>query len=253
MLNKLKNRGLSKLLPIGLCLVLGGNAQAEEERETSFTLMMNQDNFFGSYPSFNGLIELSEDMDFSFYGILWTRDSFGTSGTGDDLWTEFGAGVNMKYLDGRLRVKPMIGITNGSLLSGGEVDSTGGIGGYFADGVVPSLTVNYSDDKYEAEWYSGYYLAARDGGVSGNTNDFVHLWGNGGYRFNKYVSSGMHYELLEQTDGLPSGADETVYEWLGPYVQFTLPTGAFARFSAGSDISEAGTGDFYKLNVGMTF
>ena len=53
--------------------------------------------------------------------------------------------------------------------------------------------------------------------------------------------------------GLPSGADETVYEWLGPYVQFTLPQGAFARFSAGSDISEAGTGDFYKLNVGMTF
>lgn len=253
MLDKLKTQSLGKILPLGLCLALGSTAQAQDERDTSFTLMMNQDNFFGFYPSFNGLVEINDNMDFSFYGILWTRDAFGTTGTGDDLWTEFGAGLNLKYMDGNLNVKPQVGITNGSLLSGGEIDSSGGIGGYFADGVVPSLTVNYADDTFEAEWYSGYYLAARDGGVSGMTNDFLHLWANGGYKFNDYVSAGVHYEWLEQTDGVPSGGEETVYVWLGPYVQFSLPKGFFARFSAGSDISDDGTGDFYKLNVGMSF
>ena len=50
---------------------MGSTAYAQEERDTSFTLMMNQDNFFGFYPSFNGLIELNDDIDFSFYGITW--------------------------------------------------------------------------------------------------------------------------------------------------------------------------------------
>ncbi|MEM6709999.1 MAG: DUF6733 family protein [Pseudomonadota bacterium] len=232
--------------------VVSADGHEEEGRDTSFTLLTSQDNFFGFYPSFNGLVEVNDNMDFSFYGILWTRDAFGTTGTGDDLWTEFGAGVNLKYMDGRLNVKPQIGITNGSLLSGGETDSDGNTGGYFLDGIVPSLTINYADDRFESEWYSGYYLAARDGDTE-RTNDFLHLWLNGGYRFSNYVSAGLHYEWLEQTDGAAPGAEETVYIWLGPYVQFSLPKGFFARFSAGSDISDDGTGDFYKLNVGMTF
>lgn len=244
------HRARTTALALGLSLLIGGTAQAED-RDTSYTVLLNQDNFFGFYPSFSGLVELNENMDFAFYGILWTRDGFGTGGlSGDDLWTEFGAGVNMKYMDGNLNVKPQIGFTNGSLLSGGETDSDGNTGGLIFEGVVPSLTVNYADDKFEAEWYSGYYLAAREGDGAASTNDFLHLWANGGYRFNNYVSAGLHYEWLDQTDG---GAEETVYMWLGPYVQFSLPQGFFARFSGGSDISDDGTGDFYKLNVGMSF
>jgi len=35
-------------------------------------------------------------------------------------------------------------------------------------------------------------------------------------------------------------------------VQFTLPKGFYARFTGGADL-ESRRGDFYKLNVGMTF
>lgn len=214
--------------------------------DTSYSVLMSQDNFFGFYPSFNGLVGIDDDTDFSFYGILWTRDAFGTSDlSGDDLWTEFGVGINRRMLDGRLSVKPQLGILNGALLSGGETDSDG-TGANIFDGVVPSLTMNYSDEKYEAEWYSGYYIATQ----GQNENDFIHLWLNGGYKLNQYASVGAHYELLDQTEG---GAEQSIYQWLGPYVQFTLPQGFYARFSAGADIDGGGTGDFYKLNVGMSF
>ena len=121
-----------------------------------------------------------------------------------------------------------------------------GSGANFLDGVVPSLTVNYADDKWEAEWYSGWYVATQ----GDDTNDFLHLWLNGGYRFSPYVSAGAHFEYLDQTDG---GAQQSLYTWLGPYVQFSLPQGFFARLSAGADIDGAGVGDFYKVNVGMNF
>ena len=233
-----------------LIALLLGSASAlpahADPGDTSYTVLMNQDNFFGFYPSFNGLVEMNDDMDFSFYGILWTRDGFGTGGlSGDDLWTEFGVGVNYKLMDGKLAVKPQLGILNGALLSGGETDNNG-TGGNVFDGVVPSLTMNYSDDSFEAEWYSGYYVATQ----GQNTNDFLHLWLNGGVKINNVTSVGAHYELLDQTEG---GAEQSIYQWLGPYVQFTLKQGFFARFSAGADIDGGGTGDFYKLNVGMSF
>ena len=44
-----------------------------------------------------------------------------------------------------------------------------------------------------------------------------------------------------------------MYQWVGPYVQFALKKGFFARFTAGADIEEGGDGDFYKLAVGMSF
>jgi hypothetical protein len=36
-------------------------------------------------------------------------------------------------------------------------------------------------------------------------------------------------------------------------VQFSLPQGFFARFTAGADIESGNSGDFYKMSVGMTF
>ncbi|MEM9288825.1 MAG: DUF6733 family protein [Pseudomonadota bacterium] len=232
----------------------------QEERETSYTVTLNQDSFFGFYPAFNGLVPVNEKMDFSFYGILWTKPAFGLGqgNSGDDLWTEFGVGVNFNLLDGDLLVKPQIGLTNGSLLSGGaiiegvgeEPDTVGGAN--FADGIVPSLTINYSGDKYEAEWYSGYYAALRNRNSSGL--DFLHLWGNAGYKFTDIVSAGGHYELLSNTrNSYPGGSSARVYQWLGAYVQFALPKGFFARFTGGADIESGNTGDFYKLNVGMSF
>lgn len=227
-----------------------------KDRESSYTVTLNQDSFFGFYPAFNGLKPVSDNVDFSFYGIMWTKPAFGLGqlNSGDDLWTEFGAGVNIHLLDGRLKVKPQLGITNGSLLSGGDLDANGAVtGANFADGIVPSLTVNYSDDKFEAEWYSGYYAALRQRNGDASL-DFLHLWANAGYKFSETVSAGPHYELLENTrNTYPGGSSSTTYEWLGGYLQFGLPKGFFARFTAGADISDGGEGDFYKLNVGMSF
>lgn len=211
---------------------------------------MNQDNFFGFNPSFNGLMPVSDKVDFSFYGNFWTRPAFGLGGTGGNLWTEFGVGANFLAADG-LRIKPQIGLTNGSLLSGGARGARNARGAAFGDGIVPSLTVNYSDDKLELEYYGGYYAALRNRGLTG-ANDFLHTWFNIGYKASSLVSFGPHYELLSNTRSVGGRANKT-YEWLGGYVQFTLPKGFFARFTAGADLDRDNTGDFYKMSVGMSF
>lgn len=238
----------------------GSEAGSSGGREDSYTVLLNQDAFFGFYPSFNGLIPIGDNIDFSFYGILWTTPSFsstaiaGIETTGNDLWTEFGAGVAIHTMGGNLVIKPQLGITNGALLSGGVIDETEtptGTGGNFADGIVPSLTMNYSDDSFEAEFYGGYYAALR------NRNDipaldFLHTWINAGAKVSDKFSLGGHYELLSNTRN-NGGDTAVVYQWLGPYVQFSTENGFFARFTAGADIEDDSDGDFYKLTAGFSF
>lgn len=236
-------------------MVAAAAAQGSENggRSDTFTVTLNQDSFFGFYPAFNGLVPVSENVDFSFYGIIWTTDAFGT-GLGSDLWTEFGVGAAI--YSGNLVIKPQIGITNGALLSGGARDPNGvpaGTGGNFADGIVPSLTVNYSDDSFEGEFYGGYYAALRNRNDDAAL-DFLHTWINAGYKFSDTVSAGAHYELLSNTrNTFPGGATARAYQWLGPYVQFKTSNGFFARFTAGADIESGNDGDFYKLTAGFTF
>lgn len=221
-------------------------------RSDSFTVTLNQDSFFGFYPAFNGLIPVSENVDFSFYGILWTTDAFGTT-LGADLWTEFGVGAAI--YSGGFVIKPQIGLTNGALLSrgvrGGPNDTPTNTGGNFADGIVPSLTINYSDDTFEAEYYGGYYAALRNRNDVGSL-DFLHTWINAGYKFSDKVSAGAHYELLSNTR-TQGGGTARVYQWVGPYVQFKTSNGFFARFTAGADVESGNDGDFYKLTAGFTF
>jgi hypothetical protein len=228
---------------------------APTARDERFTVVMNQDAFFGFYPTFNGLIPVSDNVDLSFYGILWTTPSFGNGG-GSDLWTEFGIGANFLLNDGKLQIKPQVGLTNGTLLSGGVLDANDvptGTGSNFADGIVPSLTINYADEAFELEYYGGYYAALRNRNDDAAL-DFLHTWINAGYKFTGNFSAGMHYELLSNTrNTFPGGSTAVVYQWLGPYVQFSLNKGFFARFTAGADIEEGGDGDFYKLAVGMSF
>lgn len=231
----------------------GATAAAEEKRADSYTVLLNQDSFFGFYPSFNGLIPIGDNIDFSFYGIFWTTDGFGT-GLGSDLWTEFGAGVAIHTMEGNLVIKPQIGITNGALLSGGVRDAAGvptGTGGNFLDGIVPSLTMNYSDDSFEAEYYGGYYAAVRNRNDPGAA-DFLHTWLNAGAKIGPKFSAGAHYELLSLTRSA-GGNSAVVYQWVGPYVQFSTDNGFFARFTAGADIEDGNDGDFYKLTAGFSF
>lgn len=232
------------------------SASAQEaKRKPSYTVTMNQDSFFGFNPSFNGLVPVNDTTDFSFYGTFWTKPAFGLGqgNSGDDLWTEFGIGANFNLVDGKLRIKPQLGITNGSLLSGGAMTGGTVTGSNFADGIVPSLTVNYNDTRFEAELYAGYYAALSQRGGDAAL-DFLHTWVNAGYRFSSLVSVGAHYELLSNTrNTYPGGDTAVVYQWIGPYVQFTLPQGFFARFTAGADVESGSSGDFYKMSVGMSF
>ncbi|WP_298290001.1 DUF6733 family protein [Novosphingobium sp.] len=232
-----------------------GGGMGAPMRKPSYTVTLNQDSFFGFNPSFNGAIPVSEKMDVTFYGTFWTKPAFGLGqgNTGDDLWTEFGVGLNFNLLDGKLKVKPQLGITNGSLLSGGERVGGATRGARFLDGIVPSLTVNYSDDKFEAEYYGGYYAALRQRNGAASL-DFAHTWFNAGYKASKNVSFGPHYELLYNTrNTYPGGDTGKSYEWLGGYVQFSLPQGFFARFTGGSSLGDGDSGDFYKMSVGMSF
>jgi hypothetical protein len=239
------------LVAVGVSALLSVPAAA---RDASYSVTMNQDSFFGFNPSFNGLVPGSDNVDFSFYGTFWTRPSFGLGGGGGSLWTEFGVGANFHLADDKLTIKPQIGITNGSLLSGGARRVTGGVterGPAFADGIVPSLTMNYSDDTFEGEFYGGYYAALRGRNSTGGL-DFLHTWVNIGYKVSDTVSFGPHYELLSNTRNPVDGANKT-YEWLGGYVQFKLPKGFFARLTAGADLDSDNPGDFYKMSVGMSF
>lgn len=224
---------------------------AAEERSESFTVVLNQDSFFGFYPTFNALIPVSDKVDFSVYGILWTTPDFGTNGGGADLWTEFGIGAAI-YAADNLVIKPQIGILNGALLSGG---AAGGTGGNVFDGVVPNLTVNYSDDSFEAEYYGGYYAAVRNRNDTGL--DFLHTWINAGYKFTSNFSAGGHFEILALTrNSFPGGTASNVYQWVGPYAQFALDNGFFTRFTAGWEMgggAAGNNGDFYKVAVGFSF
>ncbi|MFQ3594541.1 MAG: DUF6733 family protein [Sphingomonadaceae bacterium] len=254
------NSPFLSLAGIGVAVALLGaapaTAQESEKREASFSVALNQDSFFGFYPSFSGAVPVSDTLDFTFYGIFWTKPAFGLLPlpTGDNLWTEFGVGVNFILADGRLNINPQLGITNGALLSGGALDDDGfTAGARFADGIVPSLTANYDDDSFEAELYVGYYAALRQRGGDAAL-DFLHLWVNAGYKFSSLVSAGAHYEYLSNTrNTYPGGSTGSVYHWVGPYVQFSLPKGFFARFTAGADVKSGNIGDFYKLSVGMDF
>lgn len=222
--------------------------ETTSKRDESFSVVLNQDSFFGFYPTFNALIPVNDNMDLSVYGIMWTTDAFGT-GLGSDLWTEFGVGVNFYAMDGALTIKPQIGITNGALLSGGTDD---GQGGNVFDGIVPNLTINYSDASFEAEYYGGYYAAVRNRNERGL--DFLHTWINAGAKFTENFSAGAHYEILSLArNGAPGGEAVNIYHWVGPYVQFKLKNGFFTRFTGGFDVAEGSSGDFYKLAVGMTF
>ncbi len=217
---------------------------------------MNQDSFFGFNPAFQGALPVGDNTDFTFYGTFWTKPAFGLGlvNQGDDLWTEFGVGMNFLLADGKLSVNPQLGITNGALLSGGAIAPNGTVtGARFADGIVPSLTMNYGDENFEGQLYAGYYAALRQRNGDAAL-DFLHAWVNAGYKFSSLVSAGAHYEVLSNTrNTYPGQGTGVVYQWVGPYVQFTLPQGYFARFTAGTDVESGASGDFYKMSVGFKF
>lgn len=224
-----------------------------QDSAASFTVALNQDNFFGFYPTFAGTYTPSKTrpVDFAFYGTLWTIPAFNVGGpaNGANLWTEFGVGARIRLADDRLALKPQIGVTHGSLLSGAP---TGGQPNVL-DGIVPSLTVNYADTRTEGEVYGGYYRAARE--VGPVQLDFLHYWANAGFKFASIASAGVHVEQLRNARTTAvGGRPSDTYRWVGGYVQFALPgSHAFARMTMGNNVLDGAKGGFYKLSTGLTF
>lgn len=248
----------SRVIKPGACFLLFAcasffvNAQTDEKKGMSLNVSLNSDVFFGFYPAFSGSYPVSDKVDFTAYGILWS----GGVGEGWGNWTEFGVGANIKPAAG-LSINPQLGLLSGGLLSAGLAANP-----VLGDGIVPNLTVREITDKFEAELYAGYYHGFRHGNV--NTNNYLHWWINGGYRFTSLLSFGVHFEHLRFTggEGRPSDAAVDLFQALGPYVQFTDPRGkGFARFSAGGDLrpdaertrSGNNLSSFFKLTVGYAF
>lgn len=242
---------------VALALFAGSPALAQEGRKSSYTISLNQDSFFGFYPTINGNLSLSKKVDWTFYGIFWTTPSFGTGG-GGGLWTEFGTGVNISTFNGVLKLNPQIGILNGKLLSNGAFPM-------FLEGAVPSITANLASSKLEGQYYLGYYTALRKGQVLSADrarlvdapvqNNFLHWWVNAGYKISSSVSVGAHYEHLRSNPS--SGASSNVYKWAGPYVQANLPKGLSLRLTGGWDVQDRpatdGTSSFYKMSASFGF
>jgi hypothetical protein len=251
---------LLKALVMTTFLLCGSAGYAQDPDKASGTVTLNQDVFFGFYPTFAGAYELNDKIDATYYGIIWTTPSFGTGG-GGGLWTEFGGGVNFKAADGALTIKPQVGFLNGKLLSNGNFPMA-------LEGWVPNITANVNTSRVEGELYAGWYLAWRKGQVpneagtglidAATQNNFVHWWANGGVKMTKMLSVGLHYEnLYFHPSGAVAGDGSHLYKWLGPYVQAALPNNMTARFTAGANVTDRpdtdGNDNFYKLSIAYSF
>jgi hypothetical protein len=249
----------------------------------SVTMAMQADTFFGFNPSIYGTYGLRDNLALAFNVTYWTMIS-GIGVHDNNPWLETDAGVNLTFLDKRLSVTPMLGFVHGQLLSsrGGFFPNGGGSVNERStafEGVVPNLTMNWLDDRFEGEFYMGYYKALRsEGGKPGDptncsdllhngqclgtrsgvgaggrgTWDFLHYWANAGVRVNTMWSVGVHYEhLLTTRDNSAPGAQQDYYRWLGPYIEMKLPGGMAFRFTTGHDFTD--NQDFYKLKFTKTF
>jgi hypothetical protein len=227
------------------------------ESPFSMSLTVRQDNFFGFQAQVNGTYALSENLAVAVYGIHWTDVRGADTGVGGNPWTEVGAGFQFWLLDRSLTITPMFGTLHGQLLSrgpgvaGNNFNNAGRATAF--EGIVPNLTVNYYDGRFEGELYGGYYKAIRDEAPSGSgpgTWDFLHYWANGGLVLHTHVSVGVHYEELRSTR-IEGGTAGVLYQWLGPYVEVKLPASMAFRFTAGPDLHQ--DGDFYKLGFTKIF
>ncbi|MDX2130260.1 MAG: DUF6733 family protein [Chloroherpetonaceae bacterium] len=227
-------------------------AQSTEKKEDdsnySMSVSLTTDTFFGFAPMASGTYKFSDKLKFSFYGIFWsggTPEAWGN-------WTEFGIGFSYAASDA-ITVTPQLGVLGGTLLSGGATNSaTRALG----DGIVPNLTIDLSTSSLQGQLYAGYYMPIRDlTAKSGapSTLAYLHYWANLGYKVSSFFSLGVHYEHLINTGGSKITTSTDVYQWIGPYVQFSHPKGGLSlRFAGGSDLT-VGRDSFYKMTAMFTF
>ncbi|TAE32826.1 MAG: hypothetical protein EAY65_06185 [Alphaproteobacteria bacterium] len=230
---------LMTLTTLASAPVMAHSHDTHEDPGMNFSMGLVSDTFFGFAPYVNGSYDLDETKDLTVYGIFWS----GGTGQGWGNWAEFGGGVNFDLGDG-ITLNPQLGFTSGNLLS-----SSANGPAEMGDGIVPNFTLNVNQEQLEAQVYAGYYAPLRD---EGTTSSFLHYWASAGYKFNKLVSAGGHFEHLH---GGQQGNRDDVYMWAGPYVQFTDSKGrGFFRVAGGVDLEDTlGNDTFYKMTFGLNF
>jgi hypothetical protein len=234
----------SFLAAILVSFLFVSNAFSQGQDKLSIGVSLNHDAFFGFNPMLTGAYEVNDKTAFTFYGIQWGA---GTASAWAN-WTEFGLGVNLKA--GTFNINPQLGFTMGSLLSSGAANP-----GVIGDGIVPNITINHGSDKFEGQFYLGYYAALRDKTTAAGqaTNNYIHYWANAGVKATSWMSIGAHYEQLYLSGGTTfnGGSLDRAdgYTWLGPYVQFSNKN-AGLRFSFGGNLDEGfAPNDFYKMAI----
>lgn len=242
-------RALALLL---LCVsITAVNAQDDN---TSFSVGLTSDQFFGFAPSVAIQYDLNEKVGVSAYGIFWSGGTAAAWGN----WTEFGAGVNLTLSDGVV-FNPNLGFTFGDLLSKGA--TSGQLGGILGDGIVPNFFFNIDKTKFESEVYVGYYAPLLNKAPDGaSALAYLHYWANVGYKVSDKFSFGLHFEHLKRTKD-DIGGKLDYYQWFGPYIQLSVPKySSFIRLSAGTDFVDSAevkafraTDSFFKLSTGFTF
>ncbi|MFT2010846.1 DUF6733 family protein [Pontibacter sp. 13R65] len=236
---------LFSLLLISTSASVMAQSSSDDDDDFSFTIGLTSDQFFGFAPSFSGSYGVSSKVGLTFYGIMWSGGTGGAWGN----WTEFGVGANFNLADG-ISFNPSLGVTGGNLLSSGAQGPA-----IFGDGIVPNMFFNINKPKVEGEVYFGYYAPLRDKAPAegGTTLSYIHYWANLGYKVNSKFSFGAHYEHLVNSGGSNVSASTDVYQWVGPYIQFSSPKHSiFGRLSGGGDLVE-GNDSFFKVTTGFSF
>lgn len=231
-------------LLVAIAFSLGTNVLRSQEKQFDFGVSLNSDTFFGFYPTFQGSYGDPENVLLTFYGIHWG----GGTGAAWGNWTEFGIGASFSAGD-YLTINPQLGIVSGNLLSSGTLSPS-----IFGDGIVPNLTANLNSELLEGQLYFGLYAPLQDEApMDGTTLAYIHYWVNTGIKTSDVFSFGAHFEHLINSGGSEIESSTDVYQWVGPYIQFTHPDGGpYARFTFGTDLVD-GADSFFKLTTGFSF
>ncbi len=228
-----------------LFMLVGGYVFSQEEEQTNkttFATKIIHNSVAGFYPIFFGNFETNKNYDITFYTIFWTNPSFGNLPSGSDLLLETAVGLGFKFFDNSLYVNPSFGITSGKF-------SSNSTGTKIAEGIVPSLYVNYQTNIIDFEGYISYYKSIReDDDIL--TKDYLLNWIAPGIHVSKRLVAGLFYEsfgVTRQEEGDPL----LVYQWLGGSLKLKFDKGIAFRISMGATLNtDAGTSDeFYKVSA----
>lgn len=216
--------------------------QTDTPKKATFATKIIHNSVAGFYPIFFGNFETNKSFDITFYTIFWTNPAFGNLQSGSDLLLETSVGLGFKFLDKSLFVNPSFGITSGKF-------SSNSTGTKIAEGLVPSVYVNYQKGIFDFEGYIAYYKSIReDDNIL--TKDYLLNWMAPGIKVGNRVVLGAFYEsfgITRQEQGNPL----LVYQWLGASIKLKFDSNIVFRISAGSTLNtDAGTSDeFYKVSA----